>query len=230
MILWLLTMWVCLAGPVSEGAEVMDEGRLDDAIALWEPVADGGSGVLLYNLGLAWHLKGDAGRALAYWRTAGELRPRDGNIHHNLAVARSELEGAVPPPVPPAMGWMGILSVTELGLVGLLLTGLGSGGALLWRRRRSASMGAMVLVLFAGGLSAGGLATAGWRARNPVVVVVADSAVARDAADVRAGVRFSFPLGSELSELQASGAFVLVEDGEGRRGWVPRTAVFHAGG
>ena len=231
MITWLLAVVLCVAGPVADGAAAMDEGQLDDAIAVWEPVASaGGSGVVLYDLGLAWHLKGEPARALAYWRAAGALRPRDANIHHNLAVVRSELGGAVPVPVGPAMGWMGILSVTELGLLGLLCTAVGSMGALAWRKGRSQAMGTVALMFAASGLVAGGLAVSGWRAQHPVLVVVAEAAVARDAADVQAGVRFSLPTGTELSELRRSGPFVLVEDGGGRRGWVAGAAVFGGGG
>jgi hypothetical protein len=47
----------------------------------------------------------------------------------------------------------------------------------------------------------------------------------RDAAAVDAGERFTLPAGTEVLVERADGAFLLVADGRGRRGWIPANAV-----
>ena len=55
-----------------------------------------GSATLHYNLGTAWYRQG-LGRAIAHWRMGRVLSPRDTNLVHNLAVARSELTETMEP-------------------------------------------------------------------------------------------------------------------------------------
>ena len=73
MIAWLLAAQLTWAGVLSDGNAAFEDGRLDEAIALWSEV-DRPSGRLLYNLGNAYYRKGDRSRALACYRQAQPLR------------------------------------------------------------------------------------------------------------------------------------------------------------
>ncbi len=216
-LLWCL---VALAGPVADGADAFDDGRLDDAVAIWEDALGGApSGVLLYNLGTAWYRKGDPPRAVAYLRAAQRLRPRDGSVHHNLALARSELE-RVPPPADGPVAWSLVVTPGELGLLGVLFAGLGSlllaGGV---RQRSWTGAGALCWGL---GIAIGTTAAVGaYRLDAHPMGVVVDTAVSlRDAASLQGRPRHELPVGSEVRVERRYGGFLLVEDGRGRRGWV----------
>jgi hypothetical protein len=219
--LWLLAP-IAAAGPVADGAAAFDEGRLDEAIAAWEAPADQGwalSGVAHYDIGIAWYRKGDMPRAVARFRGAARLRPRDPYVHHNLALARAGLVSA-PEPVG-GDAWRRVVTPGELGLLGILLAGLGSLGMVL-RRTRAASA-----AVWATGIGVGGIAVAGaWEAAlHPVAVVVDAEAVLRDAASVEGGERFRLPPGAEVRVERSLDEFLLVEDARERRGWVARNAV-----
>jgi hypothetical protein len=67
--------------------------------------------------------------------------------------------------------------------------------------------------------------------RQPVAVLVGPEGssegevVARDSASINAGERHRWPLGTETRLQRTYESFVLLEDGRGRRGWVPSNAV-----
>jgi hypothetical protein len=216
-----LSCALALAGPVGDGADAFEDGRLDEAVAIWEEAMGGApSGVLLYNLGTAWYRKGDPPRAVAYLRAAQRLRPRDGSVHHNLALARSELD-RVPPPAEGPVAWSLVVTPGELGLLAVLLTGLGSlllaGGV---RQRSWTGAGAASWGL---GIALGSVASIGaYRLEAHPIGVVVDAPVAlRDAASLQGRPRHDLPVGSEVRVERRYGGFLLVEDGRGRRGWVP---------
>ena len=214
------------AGIVGDGAKAFDEGQLDAAIAAWEQArADGGqpSGVVEYDLGVAWYRKGDLARAAARFRAAGRLRPRDGNVQHNLALARAGLEG-VPDPVPDR-GWTEVVTPGEIGVLGVLLAALGSllviGGPVVAGGRR-AGVGVLATGIACGALGAWGARD---QALHPIAVVVDDEVVLRDAASVDAGERLRLPVGTEVRVVRAYQGFFLIEDGRDRRGWVAGNAI-----
>jgi len=220
-----LCLSFALAGPVGDGASKFDDGSLDDAVTTWEDaLSSTPSGVLLYNLGTAWYRRGDAARAVGYLRAAQRLRPRDGSVHHNLALARSELSGT-PAPVDAPVGWGLVATPGELGLLGVLFAGLGSLLVVVGVRREGLTLpGALII---ATGVGVGTAAT--WGAveqdRHPVGVVVDRPASLRDAASLDGRTRGDLPVGSEVRVERSYGSFLLVEDGRGRRGWVPAGAL-----
>jgi hypothetical protein len=221
-----ITLSTALAlASVSDGAEAFERGDLDAAIAAWEAVrADGAqpSGVVEYDLGVAWYRKGDMPRSISRFRAAERLRPRDSDVQHDLALARSEL-GAVPQPVGAEATWMRIVTAGELGVIGFLATVVGSAILLLAPRRLRPHGGAFLV----GGLGLGALGSWGLaaEARHPVAVVVDQEVVLRDSASIDGAERLRLPPGTEVRVVRAADAFLLVEDGKGRRGWAPTNAV-----
>ena len=227
MVLWL---WLSLAfaGTLSEADDQFVAGDLDAALEVMQPVADGGwgSGKLHYNLANVYYRKGELARSVLHYRYAQRVRPRDGNVHHNLALARSELKG-LPEPAGLPSSWMALVTTGELSIVGLLLSLVGTGWIMLWYRREQPGILAMpgVIVLL-GGLALCSVATGGVLAvhNHPLAVVVDNDALVRDAPRTDGGERFRLPPGSELSVVSELGQFLLIEDGDGRRGWISVSA------
>ena len=216
---------VAAASAVGEGAAAYREGQLDVATATWEAgLGRQASGVLMYNLGTVWLRRGDPARAAAYLRGAAALRPRDGSVHHNLALARSEL-GAVPPPAESAVAWSLVVTPGELGLFSVVLAGIGSAVLLGGLRRDGWTLPGATL--WVGGVAAGAVASAGaWEQwRHPIAVVVDQPAALRDAASMDGRARVELPVGAEVRIERSYAGFFLVEDGKGRRGWVGDGAV-----
>lgn len=231
----LILAWLCIGAAragVTEGAQAWEQGDAATAIATWEEAHRDGvpSGVVLYDLGVAFYRMGDAPRAVAHFQAARRLRPRDPYLVHNLARARNGVDGA-PPPVGLSAGWAEFLTVGEVSLAALLLLAIASGG-LVHRRLRDPE-GLRFPWLVVGAVGLGVALSAGWAVRDavrhPVVVVVDAPAVARDGARADAIERFVLPPGSEVRVEGVRPNWILVETGDGDRGWIPRGAAFYVG-
>ena len=216
----LLALWMlwstAFGGVLSDGADAFDDGDLDQAIAAWQPAADSGSGTgkLLFNLGNAWFRKGDFPRAIAYYRAAQRVRPRDGHVHHNLALSRAELVGAPSPALPP-WRWMSIVSPGELSALGLLFLGM---VAIVGRRKPRADQRLLGVAMTLGAVL---IAVAWFGAQSPGVGVVVDrDAIVRDTPRTDGAELARLVPGAEVAVVRTLGDFHLIEDGEGARGWV----------
>lgn len=219
----LLLICAAHAGGVAEGVEAYDAGQLDAAVEAWDAPRSEGRGtsaVAAYNIGTAYLRKGDAPRSIVHLRAAARLRPRDGDIQHNLAVARAML-GAVPPAVGLPDTWMSVVTPGELGLLGLLLAALGSVAIGAHRVGRGPGRGTGAALLL-GGLVVGGAAVRGATLlqQHPVAVVTEPEAVLRDGPAVDAGEHHRLPAGSEVRVERSYQGFYLIEDSRGRRGWL----------
>jgi hypothetical protein len=176
--------------------------------------------VALYNQGVLHHRLGDVPSAIAHWRAAWDLAPRDGDIAHNLAVARTELTQDPPIPVGFALPWMAILTPLEVGGLAMLAW-LGCG--LLQQRRAAfvsqAGAGILALVLTWAALQG----RQAWLT-SPTAVVMED-ALRRDTPSFQASGDTPWPPGTEVRVHGHHSGFVLVEDGEGHRGWLVRAVL-----
>lgn len=76
-------------------------------------VRAGANGAVLHGLGNAWFRAGDAGRAIAAWRRAERLRPRDPWLAANLAQARQGLPTGTASLVELLLPWRDELSIGE---------------------------------------------------------------------------------------------------------------------
>ncbi|MCB9663132.1 MAG: SH3 domain-containing protein [Alphaproteobacteria bacterium] len=228
-VLLLVVAWLGLrqlgAGQVRAAAAAVEAEQWDEAVtALSTPSGLPPSATALHDLGVVHYRRGDLPRALAAWRAARELAPRDGDLVHDLALARSELPPGVPEPVGPVHAWMELVTPGEVGVLALLAWLATSVAAHAWRRRGQPLAPAL------GGLGVAVLLTVvalqGRDARltRPPGVAL-EEVLVRDAPSVDAGERFVLPAGTELRAEASRGPFLLVLDGKGRRGWVVADAV-----
>lgn len=98
------------------------QGRAAEAAAMYQDLirTNGATLSALHNLGIAHLQAGEPGRALAAWRRAEGLDPRDAGIRGNIGYVRRQLEASDPVPFRP-----GPLSVGEWA-------GLAAGAWWLW--------------------------------------------------------------------------------------------------
>jgi len=204
-----------------EGSEQWDAGNVEGANKVWEELQHAGnpSSDLRYNLGNTAYRKGDIPRAIAWWRSAALLAPRDSDIHHNLAFGRSQLKGV---PEPAALGWRGVLTPGEVGFLGLIGAISAVAGVMISGRLRVPRWPWFLLAV--GGLAVSWVAHVGWRdsQERPLAVVVEAAVGVRPDPMAEAQVEFELPAGSELQVRAEQGAFLLVETGDAQRGWIPR--------
>lgn len=74
---------------------LVDAGHYAEAVQMYEQLAAQGAAnaALVYNLGNAYFLQGDANRARDAYERAAQLAPRDADIRHNLELARDQAPG-----------------------------------------------------------------------------------------------------------------------------------------
>jgi tetratricopeptide (TPR) repeat protein len=103
-----------LAADFSSANDLYAQGKFADAAAAYERALQSGtvSAAVYFNLGNAWFKSGQPGRALAAYREAERLAPRDADVRANLQFIRNQVQG---PTMSPGV-WertLGTLSVNE---------------------------------------------------------------------------------------------------------------------
>jgi tetratricopeptide (TPR) repeat protein len=92
-----------------------EQGKFAPAAAAYEELARGGkvSAALYFNLGNACFKSGQLGRAIANYRLAQRLAPRDPDIRANLQFARNCVVGGAYRPAPAWRRWTSRLTLNE---------------------------------------------------------------------------------------------------------------------
>ena len=238
---WLLwALWVALRVGAAEPAadfdaanKLYEQGKPAEAAQAFEKLARAGqiSGPLYFNLGNACFKAGQIGRAIAAYRQAEILAPRDPDVRANLQFARKQVEG---PTLTPRRSerWLGTLTVNEwtvLATVGFwvcfVLLAVGEGRPA-WQRplRRYALLGGaftLVPVVL--------LLLARKAADAPTAIVVAKEAVVRNGPLEESPSAFTVHDGAELRVLDTKNEWLQVTDGARRLGWLKRDAAVLAG-
>lgn len=215
-----------LASDFAAANRLYEEGKFAEAAAAYERLSSSGrtSASIQFNLGNAWLKAQRPGLAVAAYRQARALAPRDGDIRSNLALVRSRL-----PRPPPAesftesvfgrlrpVEWLGVAAGGVWVFAGLLTLGLLNPG--LRKRLRpfywpaGATCAAVVIVA----------ATAvALQFHEPDAVVILKDAQVRFGPLEESKEAYVLPEGSEVRVLQSQGAWVLVEaTGHARAGWI----------
>jgi tetratricopeptide (TPR) repeat protein len=206
------------------------EGKFADAAAGYEKILQTGvqSPALLFNDANAEFKSGHLGRAIAEYRRAAQLSPRDDEIRANLAFVRNQVQGAT---VRESrwQNWAGALTLNEgamltavlFWLTFLLLAACQIRPAL-GPKLRNATRWAVVLTIFSGAVL--GLQAAQHFSKLTAVVATAE-ATARSGPFDEAQSAFTAHDGAELSVLDQHDNWIQVADGSGKIGWLPAKQV-----
>lgn len=202
-----------------------EQGKYDEAISGYRALVQGGhaSAALYFNLGNAYQKSGHPGAAIANYRLAQRLAPRDPDIAANLRFARESAGGAN----RPGRRWerlANVLSINELalmsaGLVWLWLLLLAAGQ---FRRQWSVSLrpwrtaaGIIAVAAVAWTLLVGQT-----RLGASMAVVTAREAVVRYGPFEEAQTSYTVRDGAELTVLERKDNWLQVQDGARRTGWL----------
>ena len=201
------------------------EGKFSDAVNAYEKIIQNGaqSPALWFNAGSAEFKAGHLGKAIAAYRQAELLAPRDAELRANLAFVRNQVQGAT---IRESswQNWVGSLTLNE----GTLLT-----AALFWltlgifvvRQIRPALVPKLqgvtrilvVLTIFSATVL--GLQAANHFSNGTAVVTVAE-ATARSGPFDDAQSAFTVRDGAELSVLDQRDGWVQVANNAGKSGWL----------
>ena len=203
--------------------DAYERQQFEEAAAHYESILSNGfaSAELHFNLGNTRYRLGDTGRAVAEYRRALYLRPRDPDLRANLAIAQQQA-GALSATEPAWMQVLGRVSRTEWRSIALVAYWLTSWiGVAYFLAGRPAVLRRAALVTLAAAL----LALAGlqrWRLldSHPEAVVTRAGAQALFAPMENAQPHFALPPGSLVRVREHSGSWIKVEAGR-QEGWVP---------
>jgi tetratricopeptide (TPR) repeat protein len=206
------------------------DGKFSDAANLYQKILASGavSPNLLFNYGNAEFKSGNLGKAIAAFRRAELLAPRDSEIRANLAFVRNQVQGAT---VRESFwqNWLGNLSLDEwtvfaalaFWLTFLLLAAKQIRPALA-TKLKSVTWIFAALTIFSGTIL---FVQAANRFTKQTAVVVSVQATARSGPFDDAQSAFTTRDGAELSVLDRRDDWVQVADGSEKTGWLPAKQV-----
>ena len=211
------------------------DGNYGDAAQQYQDIIESGSptGDLFYNMGNSLYKDDRLGEAIASWRMAQWLSPRDGDIAANLETARRDTRDRLnTQPHNAALFWRSSLSPYEqiwLSACGLALLGF---GFMMFNRRRRLGQDlpfSQVLPSVALGVPSVVLALSGAAQilaleDNPHGVVVVDE-VRVSSAGSGGVVLYELHEGAELEISEKANGYLLVNVSGLGSGWVPESAV-----
>jgi tetratricopeptide (TPR) repeat protein len=210
--------------------KLYEQGKYAEAVSAYESLAQSGnvSAALYYNLGNAFFKSGQLGRAVAAYRQAERIAPRDPDLRANLQFARSQVQG---PTFSPSawQRWLVRLTLNEW-------TWLASGALWLWffilaliqvRPGLKSALRRHVLWL---GLAAGllcaclGATFHDARSNQTVIATKRDTPVRQGPLDEAANA-FTVHDGAELRVLDHKDDWFQIAAGPGRIGWLRRDQI-----
>ena len=223
---------------VAAANQLYESGRFQDAGQIYQRLVDSGvrNTTVYYNLGNSYYKQGDLGRAIANFRRAQGLAPRDGDVRANLELARAQTLDQLEPDesglVPLVVEASARFTLSELAsaafglwvvlavLLGILL--LGSSERVTQQAKRAAIMAAIVLIVVGAAL-AGRIAASDEESDAVVVLPTVDVSSGPGTQYV---TEFALHAGAEVSLVEERATWVrLALRGGQLEGWVPTEAV-----
>jgi len=213
--------------------EMYAKGKFADAADAYGKILQSKmvSPALYFNYGNAEFKSGNLGRAIAAYRQAAQLTPRDAEVRANLDFARNQVQG---PTLHESRwsrtaGWLGLLTLNEWTVLAVAAFWLMF--ALLVARQirpslKTALGGFTRCAVAVAILSCACLgANAAIHFSKQTAVVVAQAATARSGPFEEAQSAFTAHDGAELAVLDHRDNWLQVTDGSGRIGWLQRQQV-----
>ena len=211
------------------------EGKFAEAATTYGMLAQSGqaSGALYFNWGNALFKSGQIGRAIAAYRQAESLSPRDPDVRANLQFARNQRQG---PTLSPRKSdqWLRKLTLNEWATLAALAIWLFF-GALAFLQLRPASprtpKGFLGILGAAALLLCGCAVAALYDSRaEPEAIVVANDAIVRNGPLDESANAFTVHDGAELAVMDRKDDWLQVEAGGGRQGWIKKDQVVLSNG
>ena len=233
LIAWTHPAMSAAAGHLSTGFDaanrLYEQGKFADAVSAYEKLTESGSvsQAVYFNLGNALFKSGQIGRAIAAYRQAEKLDPRDPDVETNLRYVREQITG---PSLPPSrwQRWFGRLTLNEWTLLAtaafwvwfVLLCARQVRPA--WRRvlRSVVTLSSLATVCLCGCLA---IAWSAHRAKS--AVVIADEATVHNGPLDESPKSFVVHDGAELGVLDSKNDWLKINAGNQRVGWVKRDQV-----
>lgn len=215
--------------------KLYEQGKYAEAATAYEKLLGTGqvSAAVYFNLGNAFFKAGQLGRALAAYRQAEQLAPRDPDLRANMQFARDQAQGPTLP-ANRAQRLLGRLRLNEWTLlaaaavwVELLLLAAWQ----LWPGARATLRGTIFAGAAAAVLLCGCAAAAFHTARGAdTALVIAREAVVRHGPLEESAETFRVHDGAELRVLDHKDEWLQVSPGPNRVGWLRRDQVLLVSG
>jgi len=216
-----------VSAPFESANKLYEEGKFAEAASSYERLVQSRqvSAALYFNLGNAWFKSGQIGRAIAAYRAAEQITPRDPDLRANLQFARNQTPS---PTLSPSrwQRWLGRLTLNEW-------TVLAAGAVWLWLGLLAILQGRPALrpvlrgYVFSLTVTAGLLcacAAAALRETRFIrtAIVVTSEATVRYGPLAESPVAFTVHDGAELRVLDQKDEWLQVSAGPRRIGWLRR--------
>ena len=211
-----------------KAAEAYEAGQYANAATGYRSLVEAGFGTadVHYNFANALLRSGELGRAIASYRRAQILRPRDQDVEANLSFARNSTKDAVAPPTPPSWArtvffWHHALSFGEtvkLLIIVLALFWLVVAIVSLRLAWRPTALAGVLLVM-----AAALLASVVYRSQSPqrIAVVLPAQTDVFSGTDLQSRVIFNLHAGTELEVAATDTSWTQFRMPDGQRGWLP---------
>jgi hypothetical protein len=236
---WCAMLLLAARGLFGAGAEVAfdganklyEEGKFAEAARSYESLLAQGvrSFSVYYNLGTACFRAGQLGRAVAAFRQAETLSPRDANLRADLQFVRKKVNGEDKSPVPLWQSWFTWLTLDEGAMLAAValwvwfaLLAAREAKPSLRKRLSGFTLAAGVFTVVLGACLAISVYV---REGGVSAVVVVREAVVRFGPLEEAQTAFHLGDGSEVSVRDAKDNWLQVRDSSKRIGWVKRDQV-----
>jgi tetratricopeptide (TPR) repeat protein len=227
-----VTCRASLASAEFESAnKLYEEGKFAEAAAAYEKLVRSGeaSTAVYFNLGNAFFRSGRMGRAIAAYRQAERLAPRDPDIRANLQFARNQVQA---PTLRAGRGqrWLGKLSVNEWTLLtaAFTWTSLLLLAAMQLRPAAKPALRGVVMVTGPAAILLGICLAVSYQLNSlaRTAIVIAPDAVVRHGPLPESQSAFTAQDGAELRVLDQKDDWLRVTAGPQHTGWVRRDQVF----
>jgi tetratricopeptide (TPR) repeat protein len=215
-----------VAADFSTANRLYADGKFSDAANAYENILQTGgqSPALLFNYANAEFKTGNLGKAIAAYRRAAQLSPRDSEIRANLDFVRNQVQGSA---IRESRweAWLGQLTLNEWTLLTsvavwltFLLLAAGQIRPVLGLKLKRVTTLFATLVILSGAALCVQAVNHFYKA---TAVVITNQATARSGPFDEAQTAFTVHDGAELPVLDRHDNWVQVADGSGKIGWLP---------
>jgi len=228
------------AADVSTGFDaanrLYEQGKFSEAASAYEQVIQSGtvSPALYFNLGNAFFKAGQLGRAIAAYRAAEKIAPRDPDVRANLQFVRGRVQNpAISVSTNRWQQWLATLTINEWAMFTAVVLWVWM-ALLVLLQFRPALKQSLRTAIWCGGvatLAFGGCLGAAWSSHSDrTVIVIAQDVVLHNGPLDEAPTGATIHDGAELNVLDTKNDWLQVRVDNQRVGWLKRDQVVLASG